>query len=153
MLLQGVIGVFFSVDCFAEYMHFQAFLASAFFGRTTLMKKFFFAAFACLALFTMVSSAGDFIIGTFVADASGIQTFSMNATLGVNQPQDQFIIGETMDIPSNDPPGTDRAGTVQINALQLRNISAADCILADVSGSGIVDFNDIPFFVDILLNP
>ena len=77
----------------------------------------------------------------------------MNATLGVNQPQDQFIIGETMDIPSNDPPGTDRAETVQINALQLRNISAADCILADVSGNGIVDFNDIPDFVDILLSP
>ena len=33
----------------------------------------------------------------------------------------------------------------------IQSPAPADCILADVSGNGIVDFNDIPFFVDVLL--
>ena len=35
--------------------------------------------------------------------------------------------------------------------LAIQSPAPADCILADVSGNGIVDFNDIPFFVDVLL--
>jgi len=97
----------------------------------------------------LLNSAGDFVIGTFVADASGIQTFSCSATIGVNQPQDQFIVGESIDITANDPPGTPRAGTTQINALQLRNISdgGPDVLLGDPNCDGLVDFRDIVPFI------
>ena len=97
------------------------------------------------------NSAGDFVIGTFVADASGTQTFQMNATRGGNLPADQFIVGETIDIRSNDPPGADRGGTTQINAMQLRNISdVTGGILGDSNVDGMVDFDDIAPFIGFL---
>ena len=108
--------------------------------------------------------AGDFIIGTFVAADNGTQTFRMSATRGNSfgdDPEttpievierDQFIIGETIDIASNDPAGATAGGQTQINALQLRNISDVDpgVLLGDANCDKTVDFLDIAPFIAIL---
>ena len=100
----------------------------------------------------VVDATGDFVIGTFVADASGIQTFSCSATRGVNLPQDQFIVGESIDISANKPAGANVASTTQINALQLRNLSVGDVVLGDANCDGIVNFLDISPFIQLLTN-
>ena len=61
---------------------------------------------------------GDFVIGSFVADTSGIQSFDMSATRGNDQTQTQFVVGQSIDLAANG--GTPSPGQVQINALQLR---------------------------------
>ena len=107
--------------------------------------------------------AGDFIIGTFVAADSGTQTFRMSATRGnsfgddpATTPievieRDQFIIGETIDIASNDPAGAPAGGQTQINALQLRNISDVEDVLrGDANCDGFINFADIGPFIGFL---
>ncbi len=89
--------------------------------------------------------AGDFVIGTFVAAADGIQSFSMSATRGNNLPADQFIVGQSIDIA-----GDASRGQTQINALQLRNISGVGVLLGDCDLNGQVNFLDIPAFIAIL---
>lgn len=91
--------------------------------------------------------AGDFVTGTFIAAADGIQTFSMSGTRGNNLPADQFIVGESIDIA-----GDTSSGQTQINALQLRNISAVSPLLGDCNLNGKVDFLDIAPFISILSN-
>ena len=100
---------------------------------------------------------GDFVVGTFVADTSGIQTFNMSATRGGgvtngSNLNDQFIVGESIDLTTFDPPGSPRGGTTQINAMQLRNISDVDPggILGDADQNGVVNFADIGAFITIL---
>jgi len=101
--------------------------------------------------------AGDFVIGTFVADASGTQAFSMSATRGNSfaadpvSEADRFIVGESIDIAANDPAGVPSGGQVQINAMQLRNISIADEVpLGDANCDGVVDFRDIVPFIALI---
>ena len=109
--------------------------------------------------------AGDFVIGTFVADDTGSQAFSMNATRGNSfgldpaDPEntqeiieaDQFILGESIDIGANDPPASASGGQTQINAMQLRNISdVTGGILGDSNVDGMVDFDDIAPFIGFL---
>ena len=105
--------------------------------------------------------AGDFVIGTFTADDSGAIAFSMSATRGNSFAQDPvseadlFIVGESINIAANDPPGTVSGGQVQINALQLRNISdggggGTGFVLGDTNGDGMVSFLDIGPFVTLI---
>ena len=101
--------------------------------------------------------AGDFVIGTFVAGDDATISFSLSATRGNSfgadpvSEADQFIIGESIDITANDPPGTPSSGQTQINALQLRNISdVEDVLLGDANCDGEVDFLDIAPFIALL---
>ena len=82
------------------------------------------------------TEVGDFVIGTFTANAP-TQTFEV---FGTNS-------GDVANLGLGD-------SRAHVNAIQLRDVTSltpVDCVLADVDQNGIVDFNDIPDFVDVLL--
>ena len=63
-------------------------------------------------------------------------------------PSDEFVDGNGIFTGGNNTP-TLRADDDAVFFLQ--GTSDSDCILADVDMNGVIDFNDIPFFVDVLL--
>ena len=65
---------------------------------------------------------------------------------------EEILVGETGNDPAFQLGSTPGVAFEQI-VLTIDEPGEPACLLADVSLNGIVDFNDIPFFVDILLNP
>ena len=94
----------------------------------------------------------DLTLGTFVSDGDGfgaLQTFTFETPIEIAAGE-EIVVGQTGFDPTTITGSNTGVGFEQI-VLTIDEPGGPACLLADVSLNGIVDFNDIPFFVDVLL--